>query len=717
MERQSFISGFLRAASQRQDLVIVVLLITAISAMILPISPLISDILIAVNISISVLFLMVAFSVKSPVDFSSLPAIILISTVFRLSISIAATRLILIEGDGGQIIQTFGDFVISGNVLVGLVIFLIITVVQFVVITKGSERVAEVAARFSLDGLPGKQMSIDSDLRNGDIDQTEARRRRQQLERESQLYGAMDGAMKFVKGDAIAGIIIILVNLLGGIAVGMLQRGLTFGESTHLFSLLTIGEGLIAQIPALFISLTAGTIVTRVATGTNQNLGADIVSQIASRPEALRLAALVLLGLALVPGFPTAVFLGLAVFFGVTGTLLLRSEAKISAPVSAAASRAVSAEVSMLLPAPAGTRVTVVVSQALHEHIQTEGITMRLRSISDSIAHDAGFATPSIGYRIHNDWRDFRYMIELDMVPEVIREINLDRLYVRASMLPALEKSDIKFTLVNPKSAFPVASIDPSYRAALEAASISALAGPKLIENDVTNVLRRNASHFLGLQETRRLLTSMESDYKDLLREVQRVAPIQKIADVLRRLLDEGVSIRNMRLILETVLEHAPREQDTDDLVNQVRTTLRRQICYQHADDEKVITGFVVERQLEDTLKAALQKDGRNDPSADPELASFFVNLLRQRASDISENDYNRAVVLVSPGLRRLVWQIVTKSELNFPVLSYADISPEYYLRTLATLGGDFKKSQGRNANEPAVTPQINIREQRPTSH
>src|SRR5262249_49980600 len=248
---------------------------------------------------------------------------------FRLSISVAVTRLILIEAEGGRIVQTFGDFVISGNVAVGMIVFLIITIVQFVVITKGSERVAEVAARFSLDGLPGKQMSIDSDLRNGDIDQQEARRRRQNLERESQLFGAMDGAMKFVKGDAIAGIVIIVINLIGGIGIGMVQRHLSFGDSTHVFSLLTVGEGLIAQIPALFISLTAGTIVTRVGGGDQINLGNDIVSQIASRPDALRMAAVVLLGLALVPGFPSGIFLTFAAVLGLTGTILLCRERRV----------------------------------------------------------------------------------------------------------------------------------------------------------------------------------------------------------------------------------------------------------------------------------------------------------------------------------------------------------------------------------------------------
>ena len=687
MERSSFLSNILRTSSSSGDMVVVVLLITAIGAMILPVTPIIADFLIALNMGIGVLLLMVAFYIRSPVDFSSLPSVILISTVFRLSISIAATRLILLEGEGGQIIQTFGDFVIAGNVMVGLVVFLIITIVQFVVITKGSERVAEVAARFSLDGLPGKQMSIDSDMRNGDIDQAEARRRRQFLERESQLYGAMDGAMKFVKGDAIAGLIIIAVNLFGGIAIGMMQRGLSFKDSTQIYSLLTIGEGLIAQIPALFISLTAGTIVTRVTAGTNQNLGADIVAQIVSRPEAIRLSALIMVGLAIVPGFPTAVFLTLGGIAGVGGTLLLRRERTLTAPVSAVATRVMSAEVSTLLPAPVGAPITLVVSPSLFEAFQRESITMRLRSISDAVAHDAGFAIPGIGYRIDAKLPTSRYMVELDMVPEVIRDLSAGRRYVRKTSTRRLDDLRIEYQPVLPKAAPHFVSVDEAKRTQLEDLSIKVLTDAQLAENDVTYVLHQNASHFVGVQETRRLLSSLEGEYKDLIREAQRVAPIQRMADVLKRLLQEGVSIRNMRLILEAILEHAPRETDTQALTNQVRATLKRQLCYQQADDDKVLRAFIVERGLEDFLRKTAQPNAKNELVVDAETAANFLTTLQKCAGSFTETDLERAIVLVAPDLRRLVWSICATGDPRYAVFSYNEISPEYLIRTLATIG------------------------------
>ena len=331
------IAGLLAHVAARQELVLVGLLVLTMAMMILPMPTALADVLIATNIGLSTLLMMVAIYIRAPVEFSTLPSVILITTAFRLSLSITTSRMVLVQADAGEIIRTFGDFVIAGNVVVGLVVYLIITIVQFVVITKGSERVAEVAARFTLDALPGKQISIDADLKNGDIDQKEARRRRRLLEKESQLYGAMDGAMKFVKGDAIASLVIIVVNLVGGMTIGCLQRGLPFSEAVRTYSLLAVGDGLIAQIPALLISLTAGVLVTRVTSETGGNLGQDIVAQLVTEPRTLQIAALVLAGLGLVPGFPTAVFWTLAVVLGAGGWALARQRKRQAASAFAEA--------------------------------------------------------------------------------------------------------------------------------------------------------------------------------------------------------------------------------------------------------------------------------------------------------------------------------------------------------------------------------------------
>ena len=314
-----------RMAAKRTDVIIVAFMLMAIVMMIIPLPTYLVDMLIGLNIALSILILIVAFYIGHSVEFSALPPLILLSTLFRLSLSITTTRLILLHGDAGHIVKAFGDFVIAGQVVVGMVVFLIITVAQFVVITKGAERVAEVAARFTLDAMPGKQMSIDSDLRNGDIDQPEARRRRSRLERESQMFGAMDGAMKFVKGDAIAGLVILAVNLLGGMLIGMIERDMPFGVAVHTYSLLTVGDGLIAQIPALLISVAAGTVVTRVnSDGEAGDLGSEIIKQLGASYRALGLTALIMLGVSLLPGFPTWVFIGLSLAFGGAALLMYR---------------------------------------------------------------------------------------------------------------------------------------------------------------------------------------------------------------------------------------------------------------------------------------------------------------------------------------------------------------------------------------------------------
>src|SRR5690554_4534149 len=329
-------------AAQRSDIVIALFTVLAVIMMIIPLPTTLVDALIGINIGFSLLILVVAFYISHPVEYSSLPPIILLATLFRLALSITTTRLILLEGDAGQIVSAFGHFVIAGEVVIGLVVFLIITVAQFLVITKGAERVAEVAARFILDAMPGKQMSIDNDLRNGDIDQEEARGRRRRLEQESQLYGALDGAMKFVKGDAIAGLVILCVNLIGGLSLGMVKRGMSFGEAVNTYSLLSVGDGLVAQIPALLIAVGAGTVVTRVSsnTGHSGDLGSEIVGQLGRNSRALGLTAVILFFVAFIPGFASGVFLALAAGLGFAAFVIRRRERRLVAQADGSVSPA-----------------------------------------------------------------------------------------------------------------------------------------------------------------------------------------------------------------------------------------------------------------------------------------------------------------------------------------------------------------------------------------
>ncbi|MBF2937397.1 SctV family type III secretion system export apparatus subunit PcrD, partial [Pseudomonas aeruginosa] len=317
------LSGLLGRVGERKDILLVVLLLAVVFMMVLPLPPLLLDILIAVNITISVVLLMMSVYIGSPLQFSVFPAVLLITTLFRLALSVSTTRMILLQADAGQIVNTFGSFVVGGNLVVGIIIFLIITIVQFLVITKGAERVAEVSARFSLDAMPGKQMSIDGDMRAGVIDVNEARARRAVIEKESQMFGSMDGAMKFVKGDAIAGLIIIVVNILGGIAIGVTQKGLSTADALQLYAVLTVGDGMVSQVPALLIAITAGIIVTRVSSDESADLGSDIGEQVVAQPKALLIGGLLLVLFGLIPGFPTLTFLALALLVGGGGYFML----------------------------------------------------------------------------------------------------------------------------------------------------------------------------------------------------------------------------------------------------------------------------------------------------------------------------------------------------------------------------------------------------------
>ncbi|MGC2779012.1 MAG: flagellar biosynthesis protein FlhA [Bradyrhizobium sp.] len=631
------------------------IIVTAIVTMILPMPTVLVDFLIALNIGISILLLMVAFFLTAPVEFSALPAVILISTVFRLSISVSTSRLVLVQADAGAIIRTFGEFVIAENVVVGLVVFLIITIVQFVVITKGAERVAEVAARFTLDAMPGKQMSIDADLRNGDINQIEARSRRRLLERESQLYGAMDGAMKFVKGDAIAGLIIIAVNLIGGIAVGTVQQKLRVGEAVHIYSLLTIGDGLISQIPALFVSMAAGTVVTRVATDGNGNLGSDIIRQIAARPDSLRLAGLIMIGLAFVPGFPTSIFVLLGGLFGAIGIagVLARKmsgEMHTGAVVTPAAATPVMGHAMPALPtAP----VMVVAEPVLFEEIRRGGFDDMVRRARQDIADRFGFGCPSVGVARSSELSRHHYRIELNGVPVSVDE----------------------------------ARRDPPSAAMGAPRAVPASAGQAVwITSRLSQMLVRHAAEFLGIQEAKRLIARLDGDYSDLVREAQRVVPLPRITDVLRRLLEEQISISNLRLILETLAEWGTREQNSAVLAEHVRSALKRQISFSCADSRRVIRSFVIDRETEDLIRSTNQQmDAAGRSAVDSALATRLIDNLTSQFAAAKFEDGATCVVLTASDIRRAVWRMVTKnSALNVLVLSFQEVAAEFSVEPVA---------------------------------
>ncbi len=605
-----------KARSTSSDLVLAggVLLIMALMVLRLP-TPLI-DVLVAINISIGVCLLLIAIYIPSPLTFSSFPSVLLMSTLFRLALTVATTRLILLEADAGDIITAFGTFVAGGNLVVGIVVFIIITVVQFIVIAKGAERVAEVSARFTLDAMPGKQLSIDSDLRSGLIEKAEAKRRRQVLESENQLNGALDGAMKFVKGDAIASIIIVVVNLVGGLTVGMAQRGLGFGDALTAYSILTIGDGMVAQIPALTSAMAAGLVVTRTTTEGSQNLGATIGQQFLAQPRALLLTAGMALVLAATPGFPTLTFIAIAaVLLFVSGVFANFGKQTRDAEASA---------VPVETPTDAMAPPLVI---ELSRDVAAGGIgeaTQRVQSICRDITRELGVPLPPARVVTRRENERCRVRV-FDVI---------------ASVRPGL-----------------VADADP-------------------IEEVLRPVLLQRAGDFLGVQEVTDLLERAARDYPALVREVSRHLGYQQIADVLRGLVAEAVPIRDLRTILESLAQHAEHEKNAQQLTELARIGLRHKINELSVGADETLRALALGPEVEAVVRAGLSPTPAGVVLS---LPGDICRQLREKLGEAlaSWNADDGRPVLLSPADIRRHLRTLTAAELpNLRVVSFAELLP-----------------------------------------
>jgi len=694
-------------ASQRSDVIVASFLLLAVVMMIIPLPTVLVDILIGTNISISVLILVVAFYIAHPVQFSSLPPIILLATLFRLALTITTTRLILLDADAGRIIQTFGEFVIAGSLVVGLVVFLIITIAQFVVITKGGERVAEVAARFTLDAMPGKQMSIDNDLRNGDIKQEEARSRRRQLERESQLYGAMDGAMKFVKGDAIASLIVVIVNLVGGLMIGMLQRGMSFGDAAQVYCLLTVGDGLVAQIPSLLVSVAAGTVVTRVNSEQGSDLGSEISSQLFADPRALALASTILFGLGFIPGFPTAVFLALSVMLALGAFLLYRRATTANAEQDAERPHGPAAgaqDVGLGEATGRGSRyrVTTWVGQDLAGAVPLAQFRLLADRSRQDLYNDLGVDPPAVELRVDPSAEPSAFRIDLEGVP--VADGDIPTAHVLLDDDPVhLDLMAVPYVTGKPllRRRQPV-WIDDRHRPELQRAGIGFAEPAQALTECLSQTLRRYAAHFIGIQETRELLAGMEGQYAELVKEAVKVAPIQRISDILRRLVEENVPIRNLRSILEAIVEWGTREQDPVMLVEYVRSALARQICYRNAEMNRVISAYVLARNVEEAVRSAVRQTAVGTYLSMPdETARVIIGQIRK---ELERGDREvTPVVLATMDIRRHVRNLFARNDILLPVMSYQELAPEFTVQSLASINLAIKEG-GDARTRPATS-------------
>lgn len=646
--------SYWRMLLPRSDLLLALLVVAVIALMILPLPPFVLDSLIAVNLSMSVVLLMVSLYIGSPLALSTFPSLLLFTTLFRLALNIAATRQILMHANAGEIIFTFGNLVVGGDIIVGIVVFLIIAVVQFIVIAKGAERVAEVGARFTLDAMPGKQMSIDADLRAGLIDKEEARARRSRLERESHLYGAMDGAMKFVKGDAIAALIIAAVNIIAGLAVGTLRKGMELGAALQTYSVLTVGDALVSQIPSLFVSIAAGVLITRVADPTRRQgsgLGDEIAQQIRAHPRALLIGSGVILGLMLVPGFPKLQFLSLAAVIGFAGYALLpgRRRYKVRGHTPMPSMQRAGASVvrpwldtrdyDLTVP------VTVQVWPGIERVVVPERLDVELRRVRRSLEQDLGVPFPGLVMR------------PLDSLPQGAYVICINEIPVERGELGQRETNRER-------------------------------SAEQRLAQHLLTVLRHRADELLGIQEAQLLLKRLADEYPDLERELQRNVPLPRLTDVLKRLVREDISIRNLREIAHGLIEWAPKEKDTALVTEYVRTCLSRYISHRFANADGSLCAVVLHPTLEEQLRQAIRQTSGGavlllNPVASSQIAAQVGRAVRPY---LAPDSAVRAVLLTSLELRPYLRKL-TEIELGrVPVLSYQELVPTIRVNTLASV-------------------------------
>ncbi|MBO3703506.1 MAG: flagellar biosynthesis protein FlhA [Candidatus Accumulibacter sp.] len=669
------------------------LLILAILAMmVLPLPPFALDLFFTFNIAISVIVMLVAMSVMKPLDFSVFPTVLLVTTLLRLSLNVASTRVVLLEGHtgpgaAGQVIEAFGHFLVGGNYAVGLVVFTILVIINFVVITKGAGRVAEVAARFTLDAMPGKQMAIDADLNAGLIGEDEARKRRATIAEEADFFGSMDGASKFVRGDAVAGILIMLINVVGGLFVGVLQHDMDIAAAAKTYTLLTIGDGLVAQIPALIISIAAGMVVTRVGDG--QDVSQQFIAQLFTNPRLIFLTAGIIGLLGLIPGMPNFVFLLLAVILAAIGWRLERGERAVAPlPVAAAplpareAQEASWADVTALdiLGLEVGYRLIPLVDKS-----QDGELLRRIRGIRKKFAQEVGFLVSPVHIRDNLELKPNAYKILLKGVeigageafPGNLLAINPGRV---AGQVPGTATKD-------PAYGLPAVWIEPALREQAQAYGYTVVDASTVTATHLNQLILSHAAELLGRQETQALLDHLAKEMPKLVEDVvPKLLTIGVFQKVLRNLLEEGVSLRDMRTIIETLAEVAPRSQDAEVLTAQVRIALGRSIAQELFPGGAEMQVMSLDPQLERILLQAVAGGG-DGASIEPGLAD---TLLREAvAAAQRQEEVGLPTVLLVPGnLRTLLSRFLRRSIPQLKVLAHGEVPENRIIRVTSIIGG-----------------------------
>ena len=660
--------------------------------MVLPMPAFGLDLLFTFNIALSLIVLLVTVYTKRPLDFSSFPSVLLIATMLRLSLNIASTRIVLLEGhtgtaSAGQVIESFGDFVIGGNYAVGFVVFAILVIINFVVVTKGAGRVSEVSARFVLDAMPGKQMAIDADLNAGIVDQEGARERRADIAREADFYGSMDGASKFVKGDAIAGLLVLFINIVGGLAVGVGQHGLSFGDAAHNYTLLTIGDGLVAQIPSLLLSMGTAVIVTRVSA--SEDMGEQIAVQLFRDPRALGITAGLILLLGLVPGMPNIVFLSLGAlmaFFAWKANIAEKTEIPediVSDNVPE--ERELSWEdvqTTDILGLEVGYGLIPLVDAK-----QGGKLPDRIKAIRRKLTEQLGFLIHAVHIKDNLDLAPTRYRINLLGVTEGEADIYPGKELaigagIESGVVPGIAAKD-------PAYGMDAIWIDHDQRENAEAVGYTVVDPGTVIATHMSKLMAENAGSLLGHEEVQQLLDTLGKTAPKLVEDlVPKVLPLPTVVRVLQNLLEEGIPIRDMRTIVETLSEKSVNTQDSQELTASVRVALRRQITGQLTAFEDTLPVITLDAELEQMCLTSFERESSGGLGIEPGLAERLYESLAESVQR-QEANAEPAVLLVNPKLRPWLAGLVRHTIPLLKVLAYNEIAESKRLKVIANIGGE----------------------------
>lgn len=662
----------------RRDITLVLVVVVVIFMMILPLPSFIMDVLITFSMTLSIMIMLVALRITRPLDFMTFPSILLISTLFRLAISISTTRLILVEGEAGDIIKTFGEVVIGGNIVVGLVIFLIITVVQFMVITKGADRVAEVTARFTLDGLPGKQMSIDADLRAGNVTQAMAKARRSDLELETKLFGAMDGAMKFVKGDATAGLVITAINLIGGILIGMTQRGMSFGEAGTLYSTMTIGDGLVAQIPALLISVSSGTIVTRVAGEKANDLSTDITFELSNNTRTLQICGFVVCAFGFIPGFPTIIFLCVGISIGLFGFFEQRKVTQMEEVVTDTWGMLEKKHAEYVIQECAEKEelpsIKILFPRIIRD-FDVHEFSRLIDQLQQTLADKYGISFGIWSFAI-NDQQEHRCEVSIKGQLIDITEISNEYLFVKANA-SYLNIIDIDVYTEYKRQEGSLVKIE--HQKTLDEKGIDYLDGQSLFFKKLNYTIEKNLPKFIMIEDVVRLLEKVGTTNKSLSQLLGEAIPKERLTYILKKLLEEGISLVSTDLIFETILYWGPKEENSLVIVDKVREAIGHEIVNRYATDD-FLPVVIIAPSMEGVLREGLRIiSNESYIILDTDISD---NMFMQLNNTIqSPYEAKRDPVLtVQSDIRQGLQSILRERGYKIPVFSYQEIPAEVTL-------------------------------------